>query len=118
MSNGIICMIISYLDRNNLEAMTTLLGVIVGRQLAGVACQEEIRPRWPQRTRFCLFRHPSVVYAPANLHRGPGRGARAEADHTGSARRARVATTTCARARTGSLPAHLSADVIHCDRPR
>lgn len=36
----------------------------------------------------CLFRHPSVVYAPANLHRGPARvcGA-AGPDHTGSARR-------------------------------
>lgn len=54
----------------------------------------------------CLFRHPSVVYAPANLHRGPARvagprGRTTRARHGG----ARVATTTCASARITSPPA-------------
>lgn len=35
----------------------------------------------------CLFRHPSVVYAMANLHRGGGGGARARAGPHGLARR-------------------------------
>ena len=72
----------------------------------------------------CLFRHPSVVYALANLHRGPaGRCAGRGPDHTGSARR-RAGGHSHMRERTyrrtplvlGSSATSFIA-IVHADRP-
>lgn len=85
--------------------------------LVNSAYLHEIRPRLAKDA-VCLFRHPSVVYALANLHRGPrGSGAL----RTTPARRARAGGHNHMRPRTYCPPPRAARTsfiaIVRVDRP-